>query len=113
MKYQSGNEAAFYINKNQPNVPGVRMNIYSPAFEFYLKDTMIIADATTIKEDSIAKKGVWFITEDVLKELQKNAVPLEVLKELPEFHVTMLTKEFLNKRTRGKALTKNYLVKLL
>lgn len=113
MKYQSGDEAAFYINKNHPNMPGVRMNIYSPAFEFYLKDTMIIAGATTIKEDSIAKKGIWFITEDVLKELQKNAVPHEVLKELPEFHVTMLTKEFLNKRTREKVLTKNYLVKLL
>ncbi len=113
MKYQSGDEAAFYINKNHPDVPGVRKNIYSPAFEFYLKDTMIIADANTLTTDSIAKKGIWFITEGDLKDLQKNAVPHTVLKELPEFHVTMLTKEFLDKRTREKALTRNYLVKLL
>lgn len=113
MKYQSGDEAALYINKNHPGTPGVRMNIYSPAFEFYLKDTLIIADAATIKEDSIAKKGIWFITEADVKELQKNAVPHTVLKELPEFHVTMLTKKFLNKKTREQALTKNYLVRLL
>lgn len=111
MKYQSGDEAAFYINKNHPGVPGVRKNIYSPAFEFYLKDTMIIADANTLTTDSIAKKGIWFITEGDLKDLQKNAVPHTVLKELPEFHVTMLTKEFIDKRTREKALTRNYLVK--
>lgn len=113
MKYQSGDEAAFYINKNHPGVPGVRMNIYSPAFEFYLKDTMIIADANTLKTDSISKKGILFITEGDLKELQKNAVQHTVLKELPEYHVTMLTKEFLDRRTREKALTKNYVVKLL
>ena len=113
MKYQSGDEAAFYINKNHPGVPGIRKNIYSPAFEFYLKDTMIIADENTLTTDSLAKKGIWFITEGDLQDLQKEAVPHTILKELPEFHVTMLTKEFLDKRTREKALTRNYLVKLL
>lgn len=113
MKYQSGDEAAFYINKNHPDTPAIRKNIYSPAFEFYLKDTMIIADAGTMKNDSVSKNAIWFITEGDLKELQKKSVPHTILKELPEFHVTMLTKEFLDKRTREKALTKNYLVKLL
>lgn len=113
MKYQSGDEAAFYINKNHPGVPGVRMGIYSPAFEFYLKDTMIIADTTTINTSVAPKEAVWFVNDYGLAYIQQKGLRYEILKELPEFHVTMLTLKFINKKTRSGELKKNYIVRIL
>ena len=113
MKYQSGDEAAFYINKNHPGVPGVRMGIYSPAFEFYLKDTMIIADTTTINSSIASKEAVWFVNDYGLAFIQQKGLRYEILKELPEFHVTMLTLKFINKKTRSGELKKNYIVRML
>ncbi len=113
MHYQSGDEAAVYINKHHPGLPGVRMGIYSPGFEFYLKDTMMIADTNTIKDPGMAKQGIWFISEEGLDFMKKQNTRYELIKEFPEFHVTMLSLKFINKKTREKELKKTFLVRLL
>ena len=113
LKYQSGDEAAQYINKNYPGLPGVRMGIYAPGFEFYLKDTMIIADTNTIKYPGPAKQAIWFISQEGIDFMQRKNIPYKVIKELPEFHVTMLTLKFINKKTRSGELKKNYIIRML
>jgi len=113
MQYQSGDEAAVYINKHHPGLPGVRMGIYSPGFEFYLKDTMMIADTNTIKDPGPAKQGTWFISEEGLDFMKQQNIRYEMIKEFPEFHVTMLTLKFINKKRREKELKKTYLIRLL
>lgn len=113
LKYQSGDEAAQYINKNYAGLPALRMGIYSPGFEFYLKDTMIIADTNTIISPGSAKEGIWFISQEGLDFMQQKNIRYEILKELPEFHVTMLTLKFINKKTRSGELKKNYVVRIL
>ena len=107
MQYQSGDVAAAYINRYHPGIPGVRMGLYSPGFEFYLKDTMMIADTNTIKEPGAAKNGVWLISEEGLAFIQQRHIPYELLKEFSEFHVTMLTLKFINKKTTGEGVEKN------
>ncbi|MBK7561204.1 MAG: glycosyltransferase family 39 protein [Chitinophagaceae bacterium] len=113
MKYQSGDEAAFYMNKNHPGVPGVRMGIYSPGFEFYLREPMTIADTATILSPGSAKKNIWFINEAGLAFMRANNVRYEILQEFPEFHATMLTRKFLDKKTRSSELKKNFLIRIL
>jgi len=113
LKYQSGDEAARYINNNHPGVPAIRMGIYAPGFEYYVKDTMIIADTNRIKDPVEAKKGVWFISQEYLDFMQARNIRYEILKEFPEFHVTMLSLKFINRKTRAAELQKNYVIRVL
>ncbi len=89
------------------------MGLYSPGFEFYLKDTMMIADTNTIRKPGAAKNGVWLISEEGLAFIQQRHIPYELLKEFSEFHVTMLTLKFIRKKTREKELKKTFLIRLL
>jgi 4-amino-4-deoxy-L-arabinose transferase-like glycosyltransferase len=112
MRYQSGDTAAIVLNKKYPG-PAVRMGIYSPGFEFYVKDTMMIADTTMLLNPGPAKHATWFISEDWLSYLKEKNIRYEILEEFPEFHVTMLSLKFINKKTREKELKKTYLIRLL
>jgi 4-amino-4-deoxy-L-arabinose transferase-like glycosyltransferase len=113
LTYQSSDEAAFYINKNYPGTPGVCMNVYAPSFEFYIKDKWIKADTNALKLNGEARPGIWYVTEEDLDFIKQHEIRYEVIKELKEFHVTMLTLKFINKKTRDKELKKYFLVKLL
>jgi 4-amino-4-deoxy-L-arabinose transferase-like glycosyltransferase len=111
MQYHSGKEAAFYINKNHPNVRGVYFNRYSAALDFYLKEGLVKADPDGIAIDPIAKNGVWYITAEELADLKTKDLPFEIIKELPEYRISMLSLKFLNKKTRNAELRKFYLVR--
>jgi 4-amino-4-deoxy-L-arabinose transferase-like glycosyltransferase len=111
LKYQSSTEAAFYINDKHPGVPGICMSIYAPAFEFYLKDGWQKADTSVLYQQD--GPGILYISQEELDMIRQRGIRYEMLKELNEFHVTMLTFKFINKRARMKELKKTYLVKLL
>jgi len=111
LKYQSGSEAAFYINEKHPNVPGIVMAVYSPAFEFYLKDGWAKADSNVLYEQD--GPGILYIMQEELDQINQRGIRYEMIKELDEFHVTMLTLKFVNKKTRSRELKKHYLIKLL
>lgn len=113
LKYQSGNEAAFYINKNYPGIPTVRINTYFPSGEFYLNQHTRITSIDSINKGVFTKGSLFFITEDELRQLKETKVSYEILKEFPHFHITMLTLKFLNPTTRESQLEKRFLVKLL
>jgi 4-amino-4-deoxy-L-arabinose transferase-like glycosyltransferase len=111
LTYQSSTEAAFYINEKHPGVPGICMSIYAPAFEFYLKDGWSKADSTILYNQT--GPGILYITQEELDLIKQRGIHYELIKELNEFHVTMLTLKFINKKTRNKELKKHYLIKLL
>ena len=111
LKYQSSTEAAFYINEKHPGLPGVCLSIYAPAFEFYLKNGWIKADNSRLSDEP--SHGILYITEEEFNFIKQGGLRYELIKELDEFHVTMLTLKFINKRTRSKELKKHYLIKLL
>jgi 4-amino-4-deoxy-L-arabinose transferase-like glycosyltransferase len=113
LKYQSSDEAAFYINKNYPGTPGVCINVYAPSFEFYLKDKWIKADSNDLRSQGPALSGIWYVMKEELDIIKRSGARYEIIKELEEFHVTMLTLKFINKKTRSKELRKHFLIKLL
>jgi 4-amino-4-deoxy-L-arabinose transferase-like glycosyltransferase len=112
LTYQSSDQAAFYINKNFPGTNGVVFNIYAPAFEFYLNNSLQKADSTSVVSGINLPTGIWYVTQDELLFIQKSGRKVEIVKELDEFHVTMLTAKFINKKTRSKELKKYYLIKV-
>jgi 4-amino-4-deoxy-L-arabinose transferase-like glycosyltransferase len=113
LKYQSGNEVAFYINKNDPGIPIARINIYFPSGEFYLNQYTNITSIDAINKGAFIKGSMLFVTEAELGQLKETKVTFEVLKEFPHFHITMLTLKFINPKTRESQLEKRFLVKLL
>ena len=113
LRYQSSDQAAFYINEKYPGVPGVRLGIYAPAFEFYLTDTLLKADSSAVIVPDKTRSGIWYVTEQELDFIKQSGTRYEIIKELKEFHVTTLSLKFVNKKTRSKELKKYFLVKLL
>ena len=110
---QSGNEAALFINKNYPHEPIVSMSIYAPALEFYLQDSVIITDTSSISSQNHQSNRIWFVTEDELNLLRQKGIEFKILKEFPHFYVTRLSLKFLNKKTRQQELTSRFLVKFI
>ncbi len=113
LKYQSGNEVAFYINKNLPGIPVARIGIIMPSGEFYLDRHMGITDSSSIAEKKLSKPVLLFLTAGEMEQLKRTGSQFEMVKEFNDFHVTVLTPEFLNPKTREQQLEKRYLVKLL
>jgi 4-amino-4-deoxy-L-arabinose transferase-like glycosyltransferase len=113
LKYQSGNQAALFMNKNYPHEPAVSISIYAPALEFYLQDSLIITDTSSISLQNHQSNRIWFITEDELNLLKQKGIEFKILKEFPHFYVTRLSLKFLNKKTRQHELTSRFLVKFL
>lgn len=113
LKYQSGNAAAAYLNKEHPDVEVGRLSIYFPSGEFYLKQHTYRTDTASVRNGLFSKTRLLYVTEEELKQLKEKGVAIEVLKEFKEFHITMLSLKFLNPTTREKELKKQYLVRLL
>jgi 4-amino-4-deoxy-L-arabinose transferase-like glycosyltransferase len=113
LPYQSGNKAAWYLNKAQPGEPVGRIGIYFPSGEFYLNEPTFRTDIAAIASGSFAKARILFITGEEKKQLEENNVQFNIVQQFDEFHVSMLTLKFINAKTRQSELKKHYLVRLL
>ena len=110
LKYQSGNQAAFYINKNFPSTPVGRMGFYMPSGEFYLKQHIERLDSASIH--SFPKQGLIYISPEEKTWLDAQGLPYETIKEFSEYHITMLKLKFLDPSKREGTLRKFYLIRL-
>ncbi len=113
LKYQSGNQAADYINKTHPGSPVGIIDFYMPSGEFYLDRHMIRTDTASIRNGKFPKGGLLFLSEEEKDQLRSANIPFEVIREFKEFHITMLTLKFLNPALREKQLKARFLVRLL
>ncbi|MFM2138453.1 MAG: hypothetical protein RJA57_760 [Bacteroidota bacterium] len=112
LRYQSGNQAAAYLNRQDPGAALGRIGIYFPSGEFYLKAHTYRTDIDSVSYGSFDHARYLFVTESEKKQLEERNVSLEVIKRFESFHVTMLNLRFVSHHTRHKELKYDYLIRL-
>jgi len=113
LQYQSGNHMAYYLNRNLPGLPAASGELYIPVGQFYLDRYIRITPIDTICKKEFVRPSVVFISATELDQLKQTGSAYEIVKEFPEYHITMPNLKFINHATRAKTLKKQYLVKLL
>jgi 4-amino-4-deoxy-L-arabinose transferase-like glycosyltransferase len=113
LQYQSGNHMAYYLNRNLPGLPAASGELYIPVGQFYLDRYIRITPIDTICKKDFIRPSVVFISATELDQLKQSGGAYEIVKEFPEYHITMPNLKFINHATRAKTLKKQYLVKLL
>jgi 4-amino-4-deoxy-L-arabinose transferase-like glycosyltransferase len=108
--YQSGSNAARYINKREPGkiVCTYLENSYS--FAFYLNENVeYFQRPELLLARSAQQETLVFTSEDNLPNLQKEGISIKILKAFPHFHISQLTLNFLNAGKRS-SVTKKMIV---
>lgn len=113
LQYQSGNNMAAYLNHNLAGLPAASGDLYIPVGQFYLDRYIRITPIDTICKKDFIRPSVVFISSAELEKLKATGTDYEIVKEFPEYHITMPNLKFINHATRDKTLKKQYLVKLL
>lgn len=101
LKYQSGNEAAWWINDNNPQKFPVFSTTTSYPLEFYLHQPLALID---IEKDSIPRPCIIFIPDKQKADLINRGVKVELVKTFRQFPVTQLDMQFVNHATRNDAV---------
>jgi 4-amino-4-deoxy-L-arabinose transferase-like glycosyltransferase len=110
LQYQWGNELAMHAKQKQWDIK--KASLYkmpnSNAFHFYGQHIFPV-----IKDSSLLKEGQWIVVE--AKPAQQVLIDFPnstILYQGNRFHVTLLTLEFLNPKSREKELTPYVLMEL-
>jgi 4-amino-4-deoxy-L-arabinose transferase-like glycosyltransferase len=111
MNYQSGAEAASFINNNIANYP-VYTNQKESLLEFYTKApvTSLHDSIPNLHDQQIGSPILCYTDTDFIIKVQKRGYTCTVLDSWNHFHITQLNKTFLNFATRPNAVTERYVV---
>ncbi len=114
LTYQSSSQAAFYANEQFPNQPtAVYGDIRTLSYDFYARQPVQWYFTLDELKQAIAQRPlIVYTTADKLHELTNAGIRFEPIGSFDEFHVTTLSAEFINHRTRQEALHTNVLVKV-
>jgi 4-amino-4-deoxy-L-arabinose transferase-like glycosyltransferase len=112
LRYQSGNEAAYYINRVYPGAPVRRMGMYIPSGEFYLKEPVHQLDSTAMASRSFPSNTLAILSSAELRQLKMRNMQFDSIKAFPNYHITMLKIKFLNHNTRYTELDTTYIIRL-
>ncbi len=112
LHYQSNSEVAFYIKEHHlPLDKLVFLNREHWVTEFYLH--RVIPDITENDVSGTLPDSLMVFTNlQGLRMLERYGHNFRLITTFPDFHVTLLNKNFLYWKTRDKALGKTYLVRL-
>jgi len=109
LKYQSGSEAAMWINKNNqakiPVVQCIRTNDYGYPLEFYLDQPLFTIDqngAGPLPQKPFLMYGY----PENIDALKQKGWHIEPLKTFDRYWITKLKPKFLNQKTRPATLEK-------
>jgi 4-amino-4-deoxy-L-arabinose transferase-like glycosyltransferase len=110
LQYQALSQAAFFINKNNPDkLPVAQSGDVPFAMEFYLDEPL-----TNIGPDGSGpappKPYLLFAQTDVIDGLKAKGWQILPVKTFERYWISRLKPQFLNRATRGKALTYSELV---
>jgi 4-amino-4-deoxy-L-arabinose transferase-like glycosyltransferase len=110
LHYQAGTEAALWINQNNKDkLPVVQSGDVPFAMEFYLDQPL-----TNINVDGSGelppKPFLLSAQSDIISGLAAKGWKMQILKTFDKYWISRLNLTFLNKSTRGKAITQNQLV---
>ena len=112
LKYQSGSEAAFYIDKNSmPNLPVAQLQNeeYSHALDFYLNRPLILVNEGG-KGNLPKKPFLLYASEASVNQLKQKGWKINLIKSFDDYLVTRLKGKFLNQKNRKEVLEKKELV---
>jgi hypothetical protein len=109
MNFQAGSEAASYINKmNWKEV------VYMPArgsqswsLEFYSKQHVKAIDIDNPIRIDADHQALFFVQSGIYDRLLAKGYKVKILEEFPYYHISQLSGDFLNYKTRVKTL-ENY-----
>jgi hypothetical protein len=113
LKYQSESEVAYYVDKHKiPPDQFVFLGNNSAVLDVILHHVTPLYSFEDVQPLQLAGKYV-FTGEEGLKIIDKLGLKHTVITTFEDFPVTRITGEFINRSTRGKAVKKNLLVKVL
>ncbi|MBO9564775.1 MAG: glycosyltransferase family 39 protein [Niastella sp.] len=114
LHYQTGSEAAFYLNKNIPDSSITNLDPHTNALEFYVNNPYIKKDTNIVKASNPrSQHGLWYVSQEELELMKNYNYHYEVVKEWDYYPVTRLTLPFVNKSTRAKAMKKRYIIRVI
>ncbi len=114
LKYQSGSEAAFYIDKNSMRdlpVAQLKQEEYSHSLEFYLNRPLFLVNEDG-KGNLPQKPFLLYASEEAVKRLKQKGWKINLIKTFDDYLVTRLKGKFLNRKTRKEAISQAQLVLL-
>jgi 4-amino-4-deoxy-L-arabinose transferase-like glycosyltransferase len=101
-QYQSGNEAAAFLNPQRGEVYMFKDVSSEYAFQFYYQGDIQRIDTRFL--DTIEKELTVYTSREKIDSLKEMGYSTQVTMELPHFHISQLTGKFLNSNTREKAI---------
>lgn len=113
MKYQSGSNAAFFINKEFPSIPVCTYEKES-LLQFYAHQPVVSLHDSVPDPASIRSSlpMLCYADSTFMTQLKAKGFSFHVIQSWQHFHITRLNKTFLNDKTRPEALSKRYLLLL-
>lgn len=114
LKYQSGSEAAAFINRTEPGKAVCTYDEDSYSFAFYINQPVTnYYSLKAIKAESINHTLILFTKEEHLATLLKAGLNIKVICRFSYFHISQLTGKFLNYKTRRQATSNMIVSKIL
>ena len=110
--YQSESAVAdFYIEQKFPADRIVSLDVTEFSTSFKLKTVIPFYTVEKVQAQQLQQKYVYTSARGLAK-IDSLQLPRTVIKTFGDFHVTMLTGEFINKATRASTLSPMYLLKV-
>jgi len=110
--YQSSVQAARVVNNKYAAYP-VGMTVNNSGFEFYTNSAVIrLFSADSISQYAGQSPLVVYTDEAGLKNITLQHPSVQVLQRFQDFHISMLTGDFINAKTRSMATHNMYLIKV-
>lgn len=114
LNYQSGSEAAKFINQMETDEAVCTYDENSYSFAFYLNQPVEYYYSPEILKNRTAGHEVLLFThENELEKLVKSGISVKVLGKFPHFHISQLTGKFLNYKTRGDVINNMVVGKII
>lgn len=111
LKYQSGSEAAMFLNENYKGKPvTVFINGFNFDINFYLNAPAIIADSSKIVSSNFKSGDLILIDKDKLPFIKAQ---FKIVKAFSNFKISELNAEFLNKKTRSNTLKDRFIIEIV
>lgn len=102
-QYQSGSEAAGFLNSTQTGTAYMFNNVSSEySFQFYYKGTLKWIDSPQL--DTMQQEIVVYTSRKMIDSLKNMNYTVHITLELPHFHISQVTGKFLNEVTREEAI---------
>jgi 4-amino-4-deoxy-L-arabinose transferase-like glycosyltransferase len=103
-QYQSGNVAASFLKKQSYHDAVYMFNGLSSEYAFQFYTTQPIRRINTNDLDSLQKEILVFAPQQKIDTLQQQGYRVNGIQQFPHFHISQLTGEFINHKTRSRAV---------